>query len=72
MIKVTGNPTTYERLPEHLDVFVEPVDKAGSGIVRAAQALYEEALAVASGKQTKAEIINYGNFPNIFTVGPVI
>jgi len=29
-------------------------------------------LAVASGKQTKVEIIDYGNFPNIFTIGPVI
>ena len=34
--------------------------------------LYQEVLEVASGKQTKAEILNYGNFPNIFTIGPVI
>ncbi len=72
VIKVTGNPITYERLTVHIDVFVELADKAGSDIARAGQALYQEALAVASGKQTKAEIINYGNFPNIFTVGPVI
>ena len=72
VIKVTGNPITYERLPAHLDVFVELADKAGSGIAQAGQALYREILAVASGKQTKAEIINYGNFPNIFTIGPVI
>jgi len=72
VIKVTGNPITYERLTVHIDVFVELADKAGSDIARAGQALYQEVLAVASGKQTKAEIINYGNFPNIFTVGPVI
>jgi len=72
VIKVTGNPITYERLPDHLDVFVGLMDKAGSGIAQAGQTLYQEVLAVASGKQTKAEIINYGNFPNIFTVGPVI
>ena len=72
VIKVTGNPVTYERLREHVDVFVELADKASSGIVQAGEALYEEVLAVASGKQTKAEIINYGNFLNIFTIGPVI
>jgi len=71
-IKVTGNPMTYERLPEHIDVFVELEDDASSAIAQAGQMIYKEALAVASGKQTKAEIIDYGNFPNIFTIGPVI
>lgn len=70
VIKVTGNPNTYNRLPEHLDVFVELGD--GNSTAEMGQTLYQEALAVASGKQTKAEIIGYGNFPNIFTTGPVI
>jgi altronate dehydratase large subunit len=70
VIKVTGNPNTYKRLPDHLDVFIELGD--GTSIAKTGQALYREALAVASGKQTKAEIIGYGNFPNIFTIGPVI
>jgi len=70
VIKVTGNPNTYNRLPDHLDIFVELGN--GNSIAEIGQALYQEALAVASGKQTKAEIIGYGNFPNIFTIGPVI
>jgi altronate dehydratase large subunit len=69
VIKVTGNPNTYQRLAEHLDVFIE-LDK--SGVAQAGRALYQEVLAVASGKKTKAEILDYGNFPNIFTIGPVI
>jgi len=72
VIKVTANPITYERLPDHLDVFVELTEEAGTAIARAAKALYQETLAVASGKQTKAETIGYGNFPNIFTIGPVL
>ena len=72
VIKITGNPITYERLLVHLDVFIELADKAGSSTAQAGETLYQEVLAVASGKQTKAEIINYGSFPNIFTVGPVI
>jgi altronate dehydratase large subunit len=70
VIKVTGNPNTYKRLPDHIDVFIELGN--GNSIAKMGQALYQEALAVASGKQTKAEISGYGNFPNIFTVGPVI
>jgi len=72
VIKVTGNPITNERLSEHIDMFIELADKVSSGIARAGQALYQEVLAVASGKQTKAEILKYGSFPNIFTVGPVL
>ncbi len=71
VIKVTGNPNTYKNLSEHLDVSVE-LGGGASGIARAGRALYQEVLAVASGKKTKAEIIDYGNFPNIFTIGPVI
>ena len=72
VIKVTGNPITYKQLPDHLDLFVGIAGKAGSGIAQSGQALYREITAVASGKKTKAEIINYGNFPNILTIGPVM
>ena len=70
VIKVTANPATYERLPDHLDMLVNltgHTDFAETGRV-----LYQEIIEVASGKQTKAEILNYGNFPNIFTIGPII
>ena len=36
------------------------------------QKIYQEMLAVASGKQTKAEILGYGNFPGLYTLGPII
>jgi len=72
VIKVTGNPITYERLTDHLDVFVELMGKAGFGIAQTGRTLYQEVLAVASGKQTKAEILNCGKFSNIFTIGPLI
>jgi altronate dehydratase large subunit len=70
VIKITGNHTTYKQLPEHLDIFVELTDK--TGLMKAGWEIYNQVLAVASGKQSKAERINYGNFPNIFTIGPVI
>jgi altronate dehydratase large subunit len=70
VIKITGNPNTYKQLQEHLDIFLELTDK--TGLNKAGVEIYQEVLAVASGKQSKAERINYGSFPNIFTIGPVI
>ncbi|MBA7481877.1 (2R)-sulfolactate sulfo-lyase subunit beta [subsurface metagenome] len=70
VIKVTANPATYERLSDHLDMLVNltgHTDFAETG-----RTLYQKIIEVASGKQTKAEILNYGNFPNIFTIGPII
>jgi altronate dehydratase large subunit len=72
VIKVTGNPDTHKNLAEHIDLFVDPRGKSVAGIQCAGEALYQEILAVASGKATKAEALHYGGFPNIFTIGPVI
>jgi len=35
------------------------------------EALYEEALKVASGKQTKAEILDQSSYNGIFIIGPL-
>jgi altronate dehydratase large subunit len=67
VIKVTANPNTYERLSDHMDFYV---DIAGAADLRQlGQALFEEALAVASGKKTKAEVLGYGNFPDVWVTG---
>ena len=73
VIKVTANPVTYERLRlDHIDFLVDLFKPEGAGSSQFGRALYEEILKVASGKQTKSEITKYGNFPNIFTIGPVL
>lgn len=72
VIKVTGNPVTFARLPEHLDILVELAQEKGAGLPAMGRAVYREALEVASGKQTKAETLGYGNFPGIFTTGPIV
>jgi len=73
VIKVTANPVTYEKLrADHIDFFVDLFNNSGAGLSQTGQALYNKVLAVASGLQTKSEITNYGNFPNIFTIGPVL
>jgi len=70
VIKVTANPAIYEQLSDHMDILIDLAVQ--TGFAEAGSALYQEVIQVASGKQTKAEILNYGNFPNIFTIGPTI
>ena len=72
VIKVTGNPITFTRLQEHIDIFVDLARSGVSNLQSTAQTIYQEVLEVASGRRTKAEILGYGNFPGLNTLGPVI
>ena len=72
VLKITGNPVTFQRLPDHIDILVELTRDKTSGLQAVGQKIYQEVLEVASGKQTKAEILGYGNFPGIYTIGPII
>lgn len=72
VIKITGNPGTYQRLSEHIDTFVGLDAKERFDVDSAGLAVLQEVMAVASGKPAKAEVAKYGNFPNIFSVGPVL
>jgi len=72
VIKITGNPVTFQRLPDHIDMLVEMTAGKGSGLKAIGEKLYQEVLAVASGKQTKAEILGYGNFCGLYTLGPIV
>ena len=72
VLKITGNPVTFQRLPDHLDILVDLTAGKGSGLQAIGQKIYREVLEVASGKQTKAEILGYGNFAGLYTIGPII
>ncbi|MFC1942573.1 UxaA family hydrolase [Chloroflexota bacterium] len=72
VIKITGNPHTFRKLPDHMDMLIDIPGKGYTGISPASQALYDKILDVASGEKTKAETLQYGNFPNIFTIGPTL
>jgi altronate dehydratase large subunit len=73
VIKITANPLTFEKLHrDHIDYFIDLTSSLESGFSQAGHDLYEEIINVASGKQTKSEISQYGNFPNIFTIGPTL
>jgi altronate dehydratase large subunit len=72
VLKITGNPHTQKYLSDHIDKFIRFPEKGEDSIAQAGQEIYEEIKATASGKKTKAEVLGYGQFSNIFTVGPVL
>ncbi|HKK83435.1 MAG TPA: UxaA family hydrolase [Atribacterota bacterium] len=72
VLKVTGNPNTYKKLYDHVDIYIEIPEKGENKIQEAGKEIFEELEKIASGKKTKSEVLGYGQFSNIFTVGPVI
>jgi altronate dehydratase large subunit len=72
VIKITGNPETYTRLTDQIDVLVDITTGHSSQLQKMGESIYKVVLEVASGKQTRAEILNYGNFPGLCTLGPII
>jgi len=69
VIKVTANGPTYEKMKDNIDFYVDLARK--DNINEIGETLYEEALKVASGKQTKAEILDQSSYNGIFIVGPL-
>ncbi len=72
VLKISGNPQTQRCLAGHIDKVIQLPEKGTDSLAQAGQDLFEEIKAIASGKKTKAEVLGYGQFSNIFTVGPVI
>ncbi|MGB9727943.1 MAG: UxaA family hydrolase [Nitrososphaeria archaeon] len=72
VIKVSGNPEVCARLNEHIDVDLSPVFYGRESLDEAAQRLFNEIIDVATFKRTKAEMLAYEKFFNIYVKGPVI
>jgi altronate dehydratase large subunit len=72
VLKISGNPQTQRCLADHIDKVIQLPEKGADSLAQAGQDLFDEIKAIASGKKTKAEVLGYGQFSNIFTVGPVI
>lgn len=70
VIKVTGNPTTYENMTDNMDVNAGRIILGKAGIVQVGQEIYEMMLDVASGRKTKPEALGFREF-QIFRRDPV-
>ncbi|TFH37388.1 MAG: galactonate dehydratase [Dehalococcoidia bacterium] len=69
VVKVTANGATFEKMKDNIDFYVNLAQKDHMGEIGAD--LYAEALQVASGKQTKAEILGQDRDNGLFIVGPL-
>ncbi len=69
VIKVTANGVSYEKMKDNIDFYVNLADKDHIGDIGAE--LYAEAIEVASGRQTKAEILGQDRDNGLFLVGPL-
>ena len=72
VVKITGNPNTWQKMRDHMDVDVSGVIEGTETLRQAGERLLGELVEVASGRLTKAEISGYTKSMNIYTVGPVI
>lgn len=59
VIKITGNPHTYERMKENIDINAGAVLTGEKSLQQAGEEIYREILAVASGKMSKAEVLGH-------------
>ncbi|TDQ36435.1 UxaA family hydrolase [Aureibacillus halotolerans] len=62
VIKITGNGETAKKMEDNIDVDSSPVLVGKQTLEEAGRTIFEEILAVASGKETKAEILGHAEF----------
>jgi len=59
VIKITGNPRTYERMKENIDINAGTVITGEKSLQQVGEEIYQEILKVASGKLSKAEVLGH-------------
>ncbi|MBW1920274.1 MAG: UxaA family hydrolase, partial [Deltaproteobacteria bacterium] len=62
MIKVTGNPGTYRRMSEDMDINAGTIITGEESIDSVGRRILDEVIQVASGKPTSGETLGYSNF----------
>ena len=62
VVKITGNPNTYKKLEEIFDVNAATITAGERDIEQVGDEIFQQILAVSSGKQTKAETFGFRDF----------
>ncbi len=71
VIKITGNRDTFLRMRDNMDMDVSKILRGKESVSHAGRRVFEEIMAVASGKLTKAERVGQRDFA-IFKINPDI
>lgn len=72
VLKICGNPNTYERMQHDMDVNAGRIITGERSIEEVGEEAYAAVLALLSGRQTKNETLGYHSSIDIYTLGPVI
>ncbi|HCU07670.1 MAG TPA: galactonate dehydratase, partial [Clostridiales bacterium] len=72
VIKICGNPLTYERMANDMDVNAGTVIRGQMSVRDVGKAVFALMLEVLNGRQTKNEALGYFGSIDIHTLGPVI
>ncbi|HCS74942.1 MAG TPA: galactonate dehydratase [Clostridiales bacterium] len=72
VLKICGNPNTYERMMHDMDVNAGRIIIGESTIEQVGEETFDFMLRVLSGETTKNETIKYFGSMDIYTLGPVI
>lgn len=72
VIKICGNPNTFDRMSHDMDLNAGRVITGEKTIEQVGEEAFQKALCVLNGEMTKNEAIKYFNSIDIHTLGPVI
>ncbi len=72
VLKVCGNPETYNRMINDMDLNAGEVLSASKSVEEIGETAFNMLLDELSGKATKSESIKYTNTMDIYTIGPTI
>ena len=62
VIKVTGNPKTYENLSDNMDINAGTILDGSESLNSVGRRVFDEIVSVANGKKTKAEALGFKDF----------
>lgn len=72
ILKICGNPNTYERMINDMDVNAGEIVLGKRSIEEVGESVFQELINILSGKVTKGEAIKYTKSMDIHCLGPVI
>ena len=72
VIKICGNPNTYDHMKEDMDINAGPIINGDKTIEEVGEEVFQKILRVLNGEMTKNESIQYFSAIDIHCLGPVI
>ena len=72
VVKVCGNPNTYQRLGGDMDINAGLIITGEKSIEQVGEELFDKLVRVLSGETSKGESIRYSKTMDIYTLGPII